>query len=113
MWRCRVGMAQSHRSHALRVPNNGRNNARIHDRHGRAVHTGTAARTGLTTVGRRRLATLRGWLVRIHRMVMLVAGHLCLAGRNGRDDHGRRCHVACMNSRHCGPRPVEHEGYGE
>ena len=112
MWRCRIGMARSHRSHALRVLNNGRNNARIHDRHGRAVHTGTAARTGLTTVGRCRLATFRGWLVRIHRMVMLVAGHLC-SGRYGRGDHGTRHHVAFMDSSHCRRSPVEHEGYGE
>lgn len=108
MWRFRVGMARGHRSHALRVLNNGRNNARVHDRYGRAVHTGTAARTGLTTVGRARVLTRRGWLVGIPRLVMLVAGQLRCGGRYGRGDH-----VACMDSSHCRRSPVEHEGYGE
>lgn len=113
MLRCRVGMARGHRLPALRVLDNGRDNARIQDRYGRAVHTVTAAHTGLATVGRGRLAPGRGCLVGISRLVMLVAGQLCCGGRYGRGDHGSRRHVACMDSSHCRRSPVEHEGYGE
>lgn len=116
VWRCRVGMAQGHRSHALRVLDYGCNNARIHDRYGGAVHTGTRARTGLAAVGCGRLVTGRGLLVGIARLVMLVAGHLCCGAPYGRSDNGwrrRRRHVAFMDSRHCRRSPIEHQGYGE
>lgn len=98
MWRCRVGMARRHRSHALRVLDNTRDNARIHDHYGRAVYTGTAARTRLATVGRGRLVLGRGCLAGIFSLVMLVAGHLCCRDRYGRGDHGSRDQVPCMHS---------------